>query len=231
MLLVQNSLMLCNLLTALDEYNQTKFININSSCLYPIGSVAPFSEDMIGQGAFEESNIGYASAKSIGFFGTEILGKEANRKWLNVIGGNLYGIGDSIDVHKAHVTSSLFVKLIRARENSLKQLDMYGNGQAIRDWLYVDDFARAIWLLAKTEIVGRINVSSGTGVSIHDLAQLIKGIVSYEGELKWGLPSQNGSPIRILDNQKILKLGWTPGTELLNGLEFIYRDILERLKY
>lgn len=230
-LFLSNQRMLLNLIEVLDTTNMMKFINITSSCIYSNDISVPFIEKDIGAGYLEPTNLGYATAKLSGFAATKILGSEKNRNWINIVGSNLYGPGDSIDLERAHVISALTVKFLNAIRNKENIVEIMGNGTAIRDWLYVDDFAVAVWKVVESDFKGDVNISSNSGLSIQDIVEIIIFHTKFMGEIKWLNNALNGAPVRILDNQKITKIGWKPEISIKDGINYTIEDIKARLSF
>jgi len=228
-LYLQNQRILLNLLEITDARNIRRLVNVTSSCIYPNDIPIPFKENLIGRGTIEVTNLGYASAKLSGFIGTELLGRKPNRKWINVIGSNLYGPGDSIEPERAHVISALIVKFLTAQKLGLDAIELIGNGSAIRDWLFVDDFARGVWSIVNSDLTGAINVSSNKGISVREIVGTIQGAIAFRGKISWQNNDANGAPIRILDNRSVTSLGWTPKIDIKEGIEIAIKDIRSRM--
>lgn len=222
-----NLQMLMNLILTLDKFKIDNFINITSSCVYSNNSRLPFLEDSVGVGDLEKTNLGYATAKIAGFKATQILGE--GRNWSNIIASNLYGPGDSIELERSHVVPAIILKLISAINSQSSSVDLLGDGSAIRDWLYVEDFADGVEKIISHAKPSTFNLSSGIGISIREIAEKLQNLTNYNGKLNWGGSSMNGAPTRILDNSRIKKIGWAPSTSMDYGLQRTIEDILNRL--
>lgn len=229
-LLIENQLMLTNLIYSLDFLEINKFINIVSSCIYSNEITIPFNEEFIGIGKLEKTNLGYATAKLSGLKMTEILGSKPNRTWINLIASNIYGVGDSIDMKKSHVINGIISKILNAKLNKESNIEMMGNGSAIRDWLNVDELALAVEESIRINESCNLNVSSGIGISIREIAEILRDISKFKGKYNWEISGNNGSPIRVLDNSRILqKTNWQPSKSLTEGLYETFSDVKIRL--
>lgn len=212
-----------NLLDAAHFANIKKVLFLGSSCVYPKFSQQPISEDALLGGKLEPTNEPYAIAKIAGLKLVEAYRKQYGNSWISVMPTNLYGPRDNFNLTSAHVLPSLIHRFHRAKIANAPEVEVWGDGSALREFLYVEDLARACLLvLTNYNSSTPINVGSGNEVSIRSLADLISDIVGYQGKLAFNSDFPNGTPRKFLDSHLISELGWKPLIDLKKGITLTY---------
>lgn len=200
-----------------------KLLFLGSSCIYPRMAKQPIREESLLTGALELTNEAYALAKIAGIKMCESYNKQYGTKYISVMPTNLYGINDNFDLQSSHVLPALLRKFHEAKIRQEPSVTVWGTGTPIREFLYVDDLANACIFLMKQYDGGKIvNIGTGVGISIRELALLIKSVVGYQGELVFDPSKPDGTPVKINDVSYLKELGWTFRTDLKCGLELTY---------
>jgi len=209
-----------NLIKAAFELGITKTLFLASSCIYPKISEQPIKEEYLLTGRLEPTNEGYAIAKIAGIKMLEYLYKQHNFKGLSLIPCNLYGPNDSFDAKNSHVLSALVRKFSDAQSNNTDYVEVWGTGNAKREFLHVNDLANAVALiLEKAEFIGDyINVGSNSDISIKNLAEKISELTNYKGEIIFDKEKPDGMMQKLIDSSKINKLGFKPKITLEEGI-------------
>ena len=228
--LMDNMLIQNNLIKAAHELDIPKLIFLGSSCIYPKIAPQPLKEEYLLTGPLEETNQWYAIAKISGVKLIEALRKQYNRDYVSLMPTNLYGPGDNYDLETSHVLPAMIRKFHEAKESNHSDVLLWGTGAPKREFLHVDDLANAIVYAIENNMNQSLyNVGSGKEVSIKDLANLIKSIVGFKGEIIWDKTKPDGTPRKILDSSKIEKLGWKPSIKLKNGIFKTYSNFVENI--
>jgi GDP-L-fucose synthase len=228
--LMDNMLIQNNLIKAAHELNIQKFIFLGSSCIYPKMASQPLKEEYLLTGPLEETNQWYAIAKISGVKLIEALREQYNRDYVSLMPTNLYGPGDNYDLKSSHVLPALIRKFHEAKINNHSEVVLWGSGEPLREFLYVDDLAEAIIFSLLNDFDSDLyNVGSGHEISIKELAMMIQQIIGHKGEIIWDKSMPNGTPRKILDSSKIEKLGWTPSIKLKNGIFKTYSNFVENI--
>ncbi|MDB2695247.1 GDP-L-fucose synthase [Flavobacteriaceae bacterium] len=223
--LMDNMLIQNNLIRTSHELNIEKFIFLGSSCIYPKMAPQPLKEEYLLTGPLEETNQWYAIAKISGVKLIEALRKQYNRDYISLMPTNLYGPGDNYDLETSHVLPAMLRKFHEAKENGLKEVFLWGTGNPKREFLHVNDLAKAVVFALENKLDRSIyNVGSGEEISIKDLASLIKNIVGFRGKIIWDNTKPDGTPRKLLDSTKINKLGWNSRININNGVEIVYKS-------
>lgn len=224
----QNKNMAENVIDGAYEAGVEKLLYLGSSCIYPKISAQPIKEEALLTGELEPTNEAYARAKIKGLQLCKFYNKTYSKEFISAMPCNLYGSYDHFDKEKSHVIPALFQKFYEAKESEMEQVTIWGTGEALREFLHVDDLAEALVLLLKDyNGAQHINVGSGEEISIYDLAQQIKGIVGFRGEIIFDDTMPDGTPRKVLDNSKINAMGWKAKTPLKEGLLKTYQWYLE----
>jgi GDP-L-fucose synthase len=217
--LSQNLQIQSNLMDAAHEANVEKFVFLGSSCIYPRNCAQPIKEDYLLTGELEETNSAYAVAKIAGIELIKSYRKEFGRTWISAMPTNLYGPNDNFDLENSHVLPALIRKFVEAKRNNLSEVIMWGSGTPLREFLHVDDLAKAILIcLEKYDDSQQINIGSGDEISIKDLGQKIANLTGFTGTVVWDSNRPDGTPRKVLDSTKINKLGWKPSITLDQGI-------------
>ena len=204
-----------------------KLMFLGSSCIYPRMAPQPMKEDCLLTSELEKTNEAYALAKISGLKYCEYLNKQYNTDFISVMPTNLYGPNDNYHPEHSHVLPALIRRFHEAKENNLNEVVIWGTGTPLREFLYVDDLANACVYLMNT-YSGNETVNLGTGkeLSIKELAELVKKVVGFKGNITFDTTKPDGTPRKLLDVSKLEKLGWTYKTELEDGIKLAYEDFL-----
>ena len=220
-----------NLIELSYQYNVEKLIFLGSSCIYPKDAPQPIKEEYLLTSELEKTNEAYALAKICGVKLCEYYNKEYNKDFISIMPCNLYGINDTYDDKNAHVIPMLIKKFHEAKIQNKLQVEIWGTGEPLREFLFAEDLAQAIVLLLTSDtkqLETIINIGSSKEISINDLAVTLKQIIGYNGEITFDSTKPNGTMRKLLDNTKINKLGWQAKTELIIGLKKAYSDFISR---
>lgn len=208
--------------SALSE-NVKKLVFLGSSCVYPRESPQPMKESYFMSGNVEPTNEGYAIAKIAGIKLCEKIYQQYNKCFISCMPTNIYGENDTFSEESGHVIPALMKRFVEAREKKLPQVVVWGTGTIKREFLYVDDLADAVlWMLKNYDKKEFINVGTGVDISIKELAQMIKEVTKYEGELIFDATKPDGMPRKLLDVSVLKGLGWSASTSLREGLNKTY---------
>ena len=208
-----------NLIDACHAASVEKVIFLGSSCIYPRDCKQPIKEEYILTGPLEPTNSAYALAKISGLELIKSYRKQYKHKWITVMPTNLYGPNDNFDLDNSHVLPALIRKFVEATNNRLKTVTLWGTGSAVREFLYVEDLARAIIFCTENyDSDDHINIGTGIGISIKQLAEKISEITGFSGEIVWDKSKPDGMPVKILDVGRIKSLGWSPTFSFEDGL-------------
>lgn len=204
----------------------TQVIFFGSSCIYPRLAKQPIKEEYLLIGPLEPTNEPYAIAKIAGLKLVEAANRQHGKKWVSLMPTNLYGPGDNFDLETSHALPAMIRKFHEgriARENGKDAVvRLWGAGKALREFLYVEDLARAACDLAESENTGLYNVGYGSEVSIAELAEMIARVVGFDGPIEWDHTKPDGTPRKLLDSQKIRATGWRPEVDLEEGIRRTY---------
>jgi GDP-L-fucose synthase len=212
-----------NIFEALSNFPKTKIINIGSSSIYPIGAENPIKEESLMTGKLEPTNSPYSMAKLTSLELGRSLHEERGHQVLNIMPTNLYGPNDHFEKMNSHVIPGLIYKMHKAVVNQSSSLEIWGSGNPLREFMHVDDLSSAIiFLLNKETEFDILNIGTGEEVTIKSLANEIKQITGFNGELVFNEKFPDGIPRKLLDSSKINKLGWFPNILLKNGLRDTY---------
>ena len=206
-------------------------INLGSSCIYPLNAENPIKEDSIMSGKLEPTNSPYAMAKLTAIELANSLNIQYGHKVINLMPTNLYGPNDNFSEMDSHVIPGLLFRMHNAKINNESEFKIWGTGNPLREFLYVDDLADLIlFLLEKKPDYSLINVGSGYEISIKNLAEEIKKIIKFNGNLIFDNSMPDGNPRKLLDSSLINELGWKAETNIKTGLEKTYNWFLENIK-
>lgn len=223
---MENLLIACNVLRAAHETGVKKLLYLGSSCIYPRESVQPVKEEYLLTGPMEPTNEGYAIAKIAGVRMCDYYKRQYGDDFVSCIPANVYGPNDDLDLQSSHVIPALLQRFHRAKVDGAPYVEIWGTGIAEREFMYIDDAVEAcLYIMEKYDGPGTINIGMGQTTSIRTLAEKIKNVVGYEGEIRYDATKPDGMPRRLLDSTKILELGWRPKTALEDGLRREYKWI------
>ena len=228
--LYQNSILNLNIINAANENDCKKIVFLGASCMYPKESKQPFDEKSIFEGRIEETNEGYGISKLLGLKMIEMINKEFNKKHLTIIPAASYGPNDCYDLKKNHVIPALIKKIHDAKIKNLKSISLWGTGNALREFLYVEDMADGIiHIMENYNEPSPINLGTGEEITIKNLSIIIKNVIGYKGKINFDSSKPEGVKRKILNNSKVKKLKWSPKFSLENGLEITYQNYLKEL--
>lgn len=212
------------------HYGVKKLLFLGSSCIYPKDAPQPIKPSSLLTGPFEPTTEAYGIAKVAGIRLCQYLRDEQGKNFICAQPCNIYGGGDRFDSLRSHVVPGLITRMHRAKELGQLEFDIWGNGTAQRELLYSDDLARALLLLMHV-YDGRevVNTGSGEEWTIKAIAEEVKRVVGYEGNLFFDSSKPTGVQRKILDNGYIRDLGWEPMVSFPEGLEKTYAQYLQRL--
>jgi GDP-L-fucose synthase len=212
-----------NLLDAAHAANIKRVLFLGSSCIYPKFAPQPIPESALLTGELEPTNEPYAIAKIAGLKLVEAYRKQYGHKWISAMPTNLYGPRDNFDLESAHVLPALIHRFHNAKVNNLADVAIWGDGYPMREFLYVEDLAKAcLKLLADYDDSVAINIGSSQELSITDLAKTIADVIGYTGKIVLDSSKPNGTPRKLLNSEKINLLGWKAQIDLRNGIEKTY---------
>ena len=217
--LSQNLQIQTNLMDAAHIAKIEKFVFLGSSCIYPKSCPQPIKEEYLLTGELEETNSAYAIAKISGIELIRSYRKEYGHKWISLMPTNLYGPNDNFDLENGHVLPVLIRKFVEAQRTNAEEVIAWGTGTPLREFLHVEDLARAVLLcLDKYDDARHINIGTAEEISIKNLAEKIADKVGFKGKIVWNKNKPDGTIRKVLDNRRILDLGWKPIISLDEGL-------------
>ena len=217
-----------NLLDGAFAADITKVLFLGSSCIYPRLAPQPIPESALLTGELEKSNEPYAIAKIAGLKLVEGYRKQFGRQWISAMPTNLYGPRDNFVLESSHVLPALLHRFHSAKIANANEVQIWGDGTPLREFLFVEDLARAcLMLLEKYDENIAINVGSGGEISILELSKLIARIVGFQGHITFDSSHPNGTPRKLVDCSKISKLGWSSLVSLEDGILKTYNWFLE----
>ena len=206
-----------------------KLLFFGSSCIYPKMASQPLKEDSLLTGLLEPTNEPYAIAKIAGIKMCEAYHDQYGCNFISVMPTNLYGINDNYHPENSHVLPALIRKFHEAKRDGKKEVMIWGTGTPLREFLFADDLADAAYLLMEQYNEKQfVNIGSGEDISIKDLAELIKHIIGFKGNLVFDTSKPDGTPRKLMDITQLKQLGWIYTTSLENGIQQAYEDFLKR---
>jgi GDP-L-fucose synthase len=222
--LYDNLMIETNVIDAAYQNNVKKLLFLGSSCIYPKFADQPMKEDYLLSGKLESTNEGYAVAKITGIKLCEHYNKQYDTNFISAMPTNLYGPNDNFDLETSHVLPALIRKFHEAKVNDEDEVVIWGTGKPRREFLHVDDLADALLFLMNNYSGDQfVNVGVGKDISILELAELIKEIVGFEGEIVNDLSKPDGTPRKLLDVTRLNDLGWKAQISLEEGIKDTYQ--------
>lgn len=227
--LYENIAMAANTIHAAAGNNVKKFLFLGSSCIYPKMAPQPIKEESLLTGALESTNEGYAIAKIAGLKLCGMYRRQYGKDFISAMPTNLYGPGDNFHPTNSHVIPGMMRRFHEAKLSGQKEVVVWGTGKPMREFLHVDDLADALLLLMNSyESEETINVGTGVDGTIAELAQTMKEVVGYQGQIVFDSSKPDGTPRKVLDVSKLRALGAKEPRSLRRGLEETYRWALEQ---
>jgi GDP-L-fucose synthase len=225
--LYENLAIAGNVIDAAHRADVPRLLNLGSSCIYPKYADQPIVEEALLTGALEPTNEWYAIAKIAGLKMAEAYRAQYGRDYISAMPTNLYGTGDNYDLNTSHVLPALIRKAHEAKIAGGDSITLWGSGKPLREFLHADDCADAcIFLLKSYSAAQHINVGSGSDISIADLAQLICEIVGFDGAIEYDVTKPDGTPRKLMSNQRLSDMGWQPAITLRDGIASAYADFV-----
>lgn len=235
---IYNNLMIeANIINAAYQTACEKLIFLGSSCIYPKLAPQPLKEEYLLSDYLEYTNEPYAIAKIAGIKLCENFYRQYGCNFFSVMPTNLYGPHDNFDLEKSHVLPALIRKFHEAKLNKGKSVSIWGSGKPLREFLYVDDLADAVLFMLENidaksiyeEGISHLNIGTGKDISINELANLVGGIVGFEGVIMYDSSKPDGTPRKLMDVSRLTELGWKYKTELRDGITTTYEWFLENV--
>ena len=224
--LYDNLMIQSNIIHASYENNVSKLLFLGSSCIYPKFAEQPMKEESLLTGLLEPTNEPYAIAKIAGIKLCDAFRSQYGCNFISAMPTNLYGPNDNYDLQNSHVLPALLRKMIVAKRDSASAVEIWGSGKPKREFMHVDDLADAChFLMQQYDEAGWINVGVGEDVSILELAEIIRDVVGFKGELVFDTSKPDGTPRKLMDSTRIHALGWKASIQLRAGIEKVYHEI------
>jgi GDP-L-fucose synthase len=227
---IYNNLMIeSNIINSSWKFGVKKLLFLGSSCIYPKLAKQPLKEKYLLSDYLEKTNEPYAIAKISGIKLCESYNIQYGTNFISGMPTNLYGPNDNYDLNNSHVLPALINKFHDAKASSRSEVEVWGSGTPLREFLHVDDLADACYFLMKNYNQNEIvNIGSGKEITIKDLANLISEIVGFEGKIVFNTEKPDGTPRKLLDVSKLKKLGWSSKISLEEGITSVYREYLNQ---
>lgn len=225
-LMIQN-----NVIKAAHDFKVKKLLFLGSTCIYPKMAPQPIKEEYLLTGSLEETNEAYAVAKIAGLEMCKFFKRQYGDNFISCMPTNLYGPNDNFDLKNSHVLPALIRKFHEAKVNNNEVVEVWGTGTPLREFLYVDDMADAcVFLMENYDGEQHVNIGTGKEVSIRELAETIKEVVGFEGELVFNTDMPDGTPRKLTTVDKLHGLGWNHKVSLNEGIKLAYNWFLENYK-
>ena len=217
-LMIQN-----NVIKAAHDFKVKKLLFLGSTCIYPKLAPQPIKEEYLLTGALEETNEAYAVAKIAGLEMCKFFKRQYGDNFISCMPTNLYGPNDNFDLQSSHVLPALIRKFHEAKVNHQPTVEVWGTGTPLREFIYVDDMADAcIFLMENYDGEQHVNIGTGEEVSIRQLAETVKEVVGFEGELIFNTNMPDGTPRKLTTVDKLHALGWKHKVSLKDGIQLAY---------
>lgn len=199
---------------------------LGSTCIYPKLAPQPLKEEYLLSGELEPTNEPYAIAKITGIKMCDAYRDQYGCNFVSVMPTNLYGPNDNYDLNNSHVLPALLRKFHTAKSNKSLSVEVWGTGKPMREFCHVDDMADAsVYVMLNHNERGFLNIGTGVDISISELAELIKKIVGFEGDLHFNPNNPDGAPRKLTDVSKLLELGWNYKISLEDGIRSVYNEV------
>jgi len=226
--LYENTLIHATVLHAARETGVEKLLYLGSSCIYPRECPQPMKEEYLLTGPLEQTNYAYAIAKITGLLACRAYRQQYGCDFISAMPTNLYGPGDNFHPENSHVVPAMIRRFHQAKLAGDGVVSVWGTGRPLREFLYVDDLARAcLFLLREYSDDKTINVGSGVELSIRELAETVRDIIYPGCEIRFDTSKPDGSPRKLLDSSRLQAMGWSPQTELAAGINQAYAWFLQ----
>ena len=221
--LSDNIRIMINVLDAAQAVGVRRLLFLGSSCIYPKFAPQPISEGSLLTGPLEPTNDAYAIAKIAGVLHVQAMRRQHGASFISAMPTNLYGPGDNFDLESSHVLPAMIRKFHYAKSEEREEVTLWGTGSPFREFLHVDDLARAaVTLLETYDEPEPINIGVGQDIPIRELAETVRRVVRYKGSITWDASKPDGTPRKLLDVSRIQSLGWKAKIPLEEGIESTY---------
>jgi GDP-L-fucose synthase len=228
--LMENLQIQNNLIDIAHHTNVAKFIFLGSSCIYPKLAPQPLKEEYLLTGPLEPTNEWYAIAKIAGVKACEAIRKQFGKDFVSLMPTNLYGSHDNFDLKTSHVLPAMIRKFHDAKENGGIPVILWGSGNPMREFLFVDDLAQAVCFSLENKLAENLyNVGTGKDLTIKKLAETIQNITGHTGEIIWDSSKPDGTPRKLMSVDKLKIEGWEASTSLEEGIKKTYQWFLENI--
>lgn len=228
----KNTMIETNIIHSAYENKVKRLLFLGSTCIYPKEIEQPMREDALLSNKLEPTNEPYALSKILGIKLCESYNRQHGTDFRSVMPTNLYGINDNFDPENSHVIPGLMQRFHNAKINNDNEVMVWGTGNAMREFLFVDDMAEASLFVLSIDkeiyddntlpMISHINVGSGKDITIKELAEIMKEVVGFEGKISFDNTKPDGSPRKLIDVSRLSKMGWKNSTSLREGLELTY---------
>ena len=214
----------CNVIDSCHQYHVKKLLFLGSTCIYPKMAPQPIPEDALLTGPLEVTNEAYAIAKIAGLEMCKFYKRQYGDNFISCMPTNLYGPHDNYDLQGSHVMPAMIRKFHEAKVKNAPTVELWGTGTPLREFLYVDDMADAcVFLLENYDGEQHVNIGTGKEVTIKQLAETVKKVVGFEGEIVWNKDMPDGTPRKLTNVDKLHGLGWMHKVDLEEGVELAYQ--------
>lgn len=202
-----------------------KLLFLGSSCIYPKMAPQPLKEEYLLTGTLEPTNEPYAIAKITGIKMCDSYRNQYGSNFISAMPTNLYGPNDNYDLNNSHVLPAMLRKFHEAKFDNNRNVELWGSGTPLREFLHVDDLAEAcVFMMENYDDYGQVNIGIGEDLSIKNLAEMIQKIVGHTGEIIWDSSKPDGTPRKLMDVTKINKMGWKAKIGLEEGITKVYQE-------
>ncbi|HQW87974.1 MAG TPA: GDP-L-fucose synthase, partial [Flavobacteriales bacterium] len=226
--LYENLMIESNIIHAAHENGVKKLLFLGSSCIYPKMAPQPLKEESLLTGLLEQTNEPYAIAKIAGIKLAESYRRQYGCNYISAMPTNLYGPNDNYDLNNSHVLPALIRKFHTAKVTGAPSVEVWGTGSPMREFLHVDDLADACYfLMGNYDEELFLNIGTGEDLTIKALAEMIKEVVGYTGELKWNTEKPDGTPRKLMDVGRLHNLGWKHRIGLREGITAVYAEFAQ----
>ena len=227
----ENMQIQCNVIKCCHDYKVKKLLFLGSTCIYPKMAQQPIVEDALLTGPLEPTNEAYAIAKIAGLEMCKFFKRQYGDNFISCMPTNLYGPNDNYDLEGSHVMPAMIRKFHDAKVNGAKSVELWGTGTPLREFLYVDDMADAcVFLLEEYDGEQHVNIGTGKEISIRELAETVKLVVGYGGDIIWNTDMPDGTPRKLTNVDKLHALGFEHKVGLQEGIELSYKWFCENVE-
>jgi GDP-L-fucose synthase len=227
-LMLNNLLIQCQIIRSAQRHGARKLLYVASSCSYPRSCPQPMQVRSLMTGPLESTSEAYAMAKIAGIKLCQAYQQQHGAAMISVIPGDVFGPGDDFGLEDSHVVAALIRKMHQAKIDGAQTVEVWGSGSPRREFIFVDDVAdAALFLMQSYSDPTPVNLGNGSEISIKHIAELIRKVVGYNGQLRFDPTKPDGMPLKALDSSELMAMGWRPKVSLQRGLEETYRWFLD----